>query len=258
MVKDVRANQLEATRRSVIAVGNEYPAGHFHPPHRHNRAQLLYAEFGVMIVETEEGGWVVPPREGVWIPSGVEHSIRMQSRVATRSVYLDRATSKSFPDRCQVIGVSSLLRQLLIAAVDLPIEYDPSSRAGRIMALIVDEVRLAPVLPLSVPFPRRPKLAALCRRFAQAPTIRRSIDDWCADLALSRRSFTREFRRETGLSFSVWRRRVCFQTALPRLVAGESITAVALDLGYSGPAAFTAMFTTLVGNSPKEFLKSAD
>jgi hypothetical protein len=87
-----------------------------------------------MIVETEDGGWVASPREGVWIPRDVEHSIRMQSRVATRSVYFEEQTLSRFPGRCQVIGVSPLLRQLLIAAVDLPVDYDRNSRAGRIRA----------------------------------------------------------------------------------------------------------------------------
>ncbi|MBL4719644.1 MAG: helix-turn-helix transcriptional regulator [Alphaproteobacteria bacterium] len=263
MVKDARANQFESAPQSVIAVGNEYPAGYFHPPHRHQRAQLLYAEYGTMIVETEEGGWVVPPREGVWIPHGIQHSIRMQSNVATRSVYFDRETSERFPRHCQVIGVSPLLRQLLIAAVDLPVEYDRQSRAGRIMTLIVDETRDAPVLPLSTPFPsqdepRQARLAAACRKFLESPSIRNSIDDWCADLAMSRRSFTRLFRRETGLSFSAWRRRACLQAALPRLVGGASITTVALDLGYSSPSAFTAMFTRHMGRSPQEFVRMSD
>ena len=39
-------------------------------------------------------------------------------------------------------------------AVDLPAEYDLDGRDGRVMALLLDEIRRMPVLPLSTPLPR--------------------------------------------------------------------------------------------------------
>jgi AraC-like DNA-binding protein len=45
--------------------------------------------------------------------------------------------------------------------------------------------------------------------------------------------------------------------AFPRLVAGEPITTVALDLGYDNPAAFTAMFKRVLGASPRRYLGEA-
>jgi hypothetical protein len=51
----------------------------------------------------------------------------MLSQVATRSVYLDKRAARGMPRQCEVVGVSPLLRQLLILAVDLPSEYDPRS-----------------------------------------------------------------------------------------------------------------------------------
>lgn len=257
MVRHARANRYEDVPQLVIAVGNSYPAGHHHPPHRHRRAQLLYAETGTMLVETAQGGWIVPPQEAVWIPAGVEHDIRMQSPVETRSVYFDAATSRGFPRRCDVVGVSPLLRQLLIEAAELPVAYEPDSRAGRLMALIVEEVRAAPPLPLSVPLPGHAGLLAACRRFAAAPSAAETTDDWCAALALSRRSFTRLFRRETGLSFAEWQRRACLQAALPRLLAGAPVTEVALDLGYASPSAFTAMFARHFGCAPRDYVRDS-
>lgn len=94
MVRNTRANQHETAPQPVIAVGNEYPSGHVHPPHRHRRSQFLYAEYGTMIVDTDEGAWLVPPHEGIWIPAGIRYGMRMQSAVATRSVYFDAATAR--------------------------------------------------------------------------------------------------------------------------------------------------------------------
>ena len=74
---------------------------------------------------------------------------------------------------------------------------------------------------------------------------------------MSRRSFTRLFRKETGLSFVAWRQQACLVAALPRLAAGESVTSVAMALGYDNPAAFTTMFKRLLGVPPRSYLAQA-
>jgi AraC-like DNA-binding protein len=256
MARNIRAVRIERVDRPVVAVGNDYPSGHLHAPHSHRRGQFLFAETGSMMVRTAHGAWLVPPHQAIWIPAGVSHSITMLSAVATRSVYLDGRTARGLWDTCQVVGVTALLRELLIQAVDLPVEYEPRSRDGRVMALLVDEIRAAPVLPLSLPLPDGPKLAARCRRFLAAPTAQDTIDDWCRELGQSRRTFTRLFARETGMGFSAWQRRACVLAALPRLLRGERVTTVAFDLDYSSPAAFTTMFTRLTGVSPSSWRRS--
>jgi AraC-like DNA-binding protein len=253
MARHIRASEIEAVPRPVTAVGNDYPAGHVHPVHRHRRSQLLFAEWGTMLVRTSDGAWMVPTHQAIWIPAGIAHSITMLSRVATRSVYLDRDAAAAIAKQCQVVGISPLLRQLLIEAVDLPTAYDPFGRAGKIMSLLIDEIVAAPVLPLSLPVPNDTRLAQRCRRFLERPTVQDTLDLWSEELGLSRRTFTRLFRRETGLTFSSWQRRACMLAALPRLLGGQRVTTIAYDLGYSSPAAFTVMFKQLVGVAPDAY-----
>lgn len=250
MARHIRAAQIEATPRPVVAVGNDYPAGHEHPAHSHRRSQLLFAERGTMLVRTGQGAWMVPPSQAVWIPGGTVHAIAMIGAVSTRSVYVEPEARPGLARDCRVIGVPPLLRHLLIAAVDVPAEYDPDGRDGRVMDLLMDEIARAPVLPFSLPLPRDARLLARCRRFLERPGLQQGIDAWAAALALSRRSFTRQFRQETGLSFAEWQRRACLLAALPRLARGERVTEVALDLGYANPSAFSAMFRRTLGVAP--------
>ena len=44
-------------------------------------------------------------------------------------------------------------------------------------------------------------------------------------------------------------------SAIPRLVEGESVTTVALDLGYRSPSAFIAMFRRNTGNTPTRYIR---
>lgn len=80
-----------------------------------------------------------------------------------RGVYLESETAVGMPTHCQVLGISPLLRELLIETVDLPSEYDANGRAGMIMSLAIEEIRVAPELPLSLPLLTDEKLAARCR-----------------------------------------------------------------------------------------------
>jgi len=246
MVRNARAADYENLPRALLAVGNTYPSGHEHAPHAHRRSQLLHAVTGTMVVSTDQGGWVVPPQQGLWIPAGVTHGFRMIGEVSTRSVYVEPRNDCGLPCHCCVLGVSTLLQQLLIAAIDLPVSYEEGSRGEAIATLILHELRIASRRPLTLPFPRGKSLLAKCIRFLERPSGGNATDAWANELAMSRRSFTRLFRSETGLSLSEWQRRATVLQAINRLATGEAVTTIALDLGYSSPAAFTSMFTRIV------------
>jgi AraC-like DNA-binding protein len=251
-MRHVHPNDFDDVPRPALAIANDYPPAFELARHSHTRGQLVYAAEGVITVDTDQGTWAAPPERAVWIPAGLAHAVTMVGAVKTRSVLIDRlATTRG--GRCEVLAVSELLRSLLVAAADVPPEYDINGRDGLIMALLIAEVDRAPVIPLAVPFPKSTALAARCRTFLAQPNAADTIDGWAGDLHLGRRAFTRAFRRETGMSFDEWRQQACVLTALPRLARGDAVTTVALDLGYDSPAAFTTMFKRWLGVPPSQY-----
>ncbi|AVR69335.1 MULTISPECIES: AraC family transcriptional regulator [Pseudomonas aeruginosa group] len=255
-MRNAPIDQYEATPREVVAMGTDYPDGYLLARHRHRRAQLLYGASGVMQVRTVDGSWVVPPQRAVWIPPQVEHEVRMLG-VSTRSVYIEPGVLAAMPARCQVLAVSPLLRQLLMAAVDMPAEYDLEGRDGALASLLLHELAAAEPLPLHVPLPTEARWLALCEAFLDRPDIRMAAMDWAARLHISLRGFNRLFRRHTGLSFGAWKQRACVVQALARLAGGETVTAIALDCGYESPAAFSTMFRRVLGQPPSAFQAGA-
>lgn len=239
--------------RPVLAFGTDYPDGTLLPWHHHARAQLLYAAVGTMRVDTESGTWIVPPQQAVWIPVEQSHQVLMQ-RASTRSLYIDPSVAPRPGQRCDVLQVTPLLRQLLIEAVQAPAGYKAGQRDGVLFDLLLHEISRAAVLPVHVPLPASPGLLDLCRRFLHAPDIRMTIDDWARCLSMSRRSLNRLFRRETGTTFLDWRQRASVLAALSRLADGTHVTVVALDQGYESPAAFTTMFKRILGKPPSAFM----
>lgn len=226
--------------------------------HSHSRAQLLYARTGVVMVTAGQARWMVPPEHALWIPPHVEHSVDMLVSVNMLSLYLTADALPGLPGRVRAVGVTDLARELIIAVV-APGPHDTvPGRAERIMPLLLDVLATLPERALGLPLPADPRLAKLCRGFVAAPTPDLVIDAWAREMSMSRRAFTRAFRRETGLSLSLWRQQACLFAALPRLAAGEPVTSVALDLGYDSIAAFTTMFKRMLGAPPRAYLKARD
>ncbi|MFT4055257.1 MAG: helix-turn-helix transcriptional regulator [Novosphingobium sp.] len=250
-------NSVEHVDRPIIGVGNEYPPAFELDWHEHRRGQLLYAARGVVVVSTPHGAWVAPPERAVWTPGGCPHAVRMVGAVSTRSVLIEADAAGALGTSNKVIQVSPLLRSLLEAACEIPPEYDREGRDGKLMALLLAELEVAPTVPLAVPFPHTPAIAERCRDFLEKPSPHDSIDRWASELGMGRRAFTRAFRRETGLSFGEWRQQACILVALPRLAEGESVTRIAFDLGYDSAAAFTTMFKRRLGVSPSRYRSDA-
>lgn len=253
-MRDIRIEDAERVQRPVIAFGQSYADGHVIPPHHHLRGQLISSATGVIVLTTAMGTWVMPPQRGLWIPAGTEHQVRAVGALNTQSLFFEPNAIPQMPTSCRVVGISAFMRSLLTEALDLPLEYELGGRAGALMELIRHEMQQLPILSLSLPYPMHEPLAARCRQFAQHPRVHETIDEWANALGMSRRAFTRLFKQETGLSFVAWRQQACLMFAMPRLVAGDPVTAVALDLGYENPASFTMMFKRTFGSPPLAYL----
>ncbi|MFO1357641.1 AraC family transcriptional regulator [Plasticicumulans sp.] len=248
---------LERLPRAVYARAESLPAGSWVRPHRHDWVQLSWALSGVLEVRTDTGCWLAPPQRAVWIPPGTLHEVNASARAEMRSLYLDASRTAWAPLRCRVLAVSPLVRELILALSARPLEYDPDGPAGRLAEVLLDAIAELPELDFGLPLPADARLRRLCEALQAEPADARTLPEWAARCGLSERTLTRRFRRETGLSFADWRRRLRLLLALGALEAGRSVTAVALDSGYDSLSAFIAAFRNEFGTTPKALFAPA-
>ncbi|WP_114241260.1 helix-turn-helix domain-containing protein [Dyella sp. C9] len=247
-------DDCEACDRPVAALATDYVHGDEVPTHSHHRAQLIHGVTGAMTVTSDGGRWVVPTGKAVWMPAGMSHRIRMAGDVRMRTVYVRTDARPGLPQRCEVIDVSPLLREAIMAAMAIPLDYRQSGRDHRVMQLILDELEQAPRLSMHVPFPQDARLMKVCRQLMADPARAPTLDELAGRIHVSGRTLSRLFERELGMSVSAWRRRMCLVLSLPQLASGASLADVALAFGYDSPSAFTAMFKRELGMAPTMYL----
>ena len=227
--------------RPVIAMAKEFAAETRTGRHAHERAQLISAIEGLMVATTDAGTWVVPPSYALWVPPGVHHDVAMHGSVSMRTVYVRVAEAASLPANLRVIAVSPLLQTCLVALSSERPAYDEHGRGAHLAALILDEVVRAPTTPFALPLPTDRRLQRLSRMLIENPAVSLDIDDWANEAGVSRRTLTRLFRAQTGLSFGTWRRRLRLLQAATRFADGEPLPRLAASVGYGSLPAFRAM-----------------
>ncbi|KEH08070.1 AraC family transcriptional regulator [Delftia tsuruhatensis] len=251
----------------VTGVAGDYPAGMEVQEHSHECCQLLYAVQGVLEVRARSGRWVVPPTRGVWLCSGVPHSLRMRGAVQVRSLFVDAQAAQGLPVADCVIEVSPLLRELISEVARWPAapqRGQDETRNRLVVELLLQELRQPPVVPFHLPWPQDARMAAVCRALAEggqavgqggerAENLAATAADWAARLAMGEKTFHRHFLQATGLSFGRWRQRARLLSSMQALLAGRPIVQVALEAGYESHSAYSLAFRRQFGMPPSAF-----
>jgi len=241
---------------AVSCRATDYPAGWLVDAHSHAKHQLIHAVHGVMVVRADAGQWVVPPTRGIWMPAGAAHAIRCIGVVHMRSIYVRPGAVPQLPAASCAVAVSPLLRELIQAAAEVRQPYAPNSRDGRVMRLLLDELRTLPVLPLHLPLPSDARLLQICSHLQQQLDDTSTLADWAARLGVDAKTIQRRFGAETGMTFGQWRQQARLLRALELLAGGaEKVVDVALQLGYDSPSAFATMFKRQFGLTPSQFFR---
>jgi len=242
-------------RQPILAHALEIQGAHRVARHQHPRAQLVYAIRGVVRVLSLNGTWIVPPSQAVWVPSDVPHEIIAADSVSIRTLLVDPSATAGLPQACCVLNVLPLLRELILKAVDIGADYSPASSGFRLMQVILDLLQGLQPAPLYLPMGRDKRLRQIMDRLYADPAEARGLEDWARICGASARTLARLFIRETGMNFGEWRKQLRLLEAIDRLGQGQSVTRVALELGYQSPSAFIAMFRCSLGAPPGTYFR---
>lgn len=136
---------VDGILRPVLAVGAAHVSSEWEQaPHRHRKAQLLYAVRGVIHCEVDSGAWIVPPQCAVWIPGGLLHAARGAGEAQCYCLFVEMEQAPQLPAECCTVAVSPLLRELIFKAAGFPVPSALDAAQERLVATLLDELAAAP------------------------------------------------------------------------------------------------------------------
>jgi AraC-like DNA-binding protein len=222
--------------------------------HQHRGGQFIIVESGISHLRTEFGSWIIPARRVGWVPPGVRHTSRAGGRGRGWVLLAPPGPSKGWPREVCVLQISALMQ----ATLECLREQAPHdlARSRLLWRVVAAEMRNATPEPFEVPMPSTTKIMQAVQSLLKNPTLSKDLNELSRTAGMSRRSFTRHFRRETGLTFTHWKRAVIAHYAMERIACGDKVSSVAFEVGYDSVSAFIAMFRRKYGAAPRAFLIS--
>lgn len=226
--------------------------------HTHDFGQFFSAIRGSMYVGTRNRVLLLSPAMAVWIPPDVEHWLRYVSSNEILYVDVSPAESGKLGAAPRIVQMTPLLHALMRATPDNNLSGLAKPHEAALHELLFHEILAARDVPLSIAMPQDKRISGLAHAAIDDPGSIVSIDEWLSGASASRKTIERLFIAETGMPPSRWLRHARILQAVSELAAGKKISSVAFDLGYESPSAFTYMFRSALGLSPRGFLRSGN
>jgi len=223
--------------------------------HAHADGQLFALRAGLQVIETPWGRWVQPPGWIGWIAPRCAHAAQSYGATVGWSLHIDPTTALALPDGVHVFAATPLVQALVDRLISMgAVEAALALRQARLVSVLIDELSAGTRPSLNLPMPQDKRLIAMAMALADDPALPAGLDEWADRIGMARRTLTRRFVAETGLSFAKWRQQARLLKAVALLSLNEPVTAVALTVGYSSVSAFIEVFGKHFGRTPARFL----
>jgi len=233
------------------------------PTHKHEKAQMLYSEGGIVHVTTESKTYFLPARHFIWIPGGVKHSIHPNSEgVMMRNLYFAVDLSEDpFYEKEGIYPINDLLLQMMLFTNRWNGNLKKGTRnfsiANAIKA-ILPEICLTN-LPLSLPLPKDIRLNKIISFLDKNLGETILFSDLANRFGFSERSLYRLFQKDLGMSFIQYFTIRRILKAIELLLEKKlSVSEVAQAVGYSSIPTFSNTFFKILGQRPSDYLKGIE
>jgi AraC-like DNA-binding protein len=230
-----------------------YDTAEISPQHSHEMGEFVYVWRGSGLLQIENRTVLLPPRHGFWIPTNCRHSFSALRASVMSCLYFENSLDISLPNCATLLEVDPLCVGLLSAFRELEQGEGEGPEKDRLFSVLRDRVARLPRCREIIANMIDPRLSPIVAAVFDEPTRNHTLGSWARTVGATERTLVRLFRQTFGMTFLEWRQRILMDEALRRLQSGESVTVVALDLGYSTPSAFSHAFHEATGVPPSRF-----
>jgi AraC-like DNA-binding protein len=215
--------------------------------------QLLWASQGAITATINDALWIVPTGRALWLPPTTPNDVTLIGRGVLRTVYFDRARSRTLAREPRLVAFPPLLRECIRRAIERDTLNATIPVEAHVLAVLVDELAAAcaaPTLPVDLPLPRDPRAERAASRILMAPGAPLAALHLERHSGAARRTLERLFRADTGLSLGAWHQRASIIHSISRLAQGDNVAQAGIAAGYSSTSAFIHAFKSVTGTTP--------
>jgi AraC-like DNA-binding protein/mannose-6-phosphate isomerase-like protein (cupin superfamily) len=223
------------------------------PEHSHQMGQLLFVRDGLAVFTAEKSVYTLVHGLCAWTPPGVVHSMQALGAVGGCAFYVPQQMCLEFPRQTKTINVTPLLGQVVSRLTSENVICSPVSVQKRLLSVLGDELHRPQPEFIQLPAPKDRRLQTLVGLQTSIPELDHDLDSWARKIGMSKRSITRQFRKELGMTFGQWRQRMRILRAGEMIMTGSSVTDAAVAVGYDSVSAFSKTFRLIYGQLPSQF-----
>ena len=238
-----------------------FNSGVFETPwHKHEQHQLIYAQSGVIHIQTELKQFLLPAHHGLWIPAGIGH--RLHSSTTTLkvwSMYFEPETSDPRDlAGIRVFPMPPLAHEMMMFSHRWLGESGTNalkeSYFQTIRLLVFDWCKAS--LYLELPLPKDPLITDVTGFVLDHLDQPLRLNDVADRFGVSGRTLIRHFQADLGMTFGRYVQVARMAKAAELLThPAAMVTEVALAVGYRSPSSFSQAFQLLLGQTPSEYLQ---
>jgi len=219
--------------------------------HQHPHGEFFLLRSGHLKSYTNEGRWLIPAGHLCWVPPYAMHGGKTDDSLGIR-LHLAAKFCQTLPKEPCVVSGTPLIHAIVERFSETGgFHAKFSDTQCRLLGVLGDEVVRAKSAPIVLPMPHDINLRKITEKWLAQPDDRTGLDELAEEVGMSRRSFTRNFKLNTGLSVGEWRQIARLMQGIEMLSNGKSVTETAFALGFDSISSFVALCHRHTGMSPK-------
>ncbi|HEY4539806.1 MAG TPA: AraC family transcriptional regulator [Faecalibacter sp.] len=228
--------------------------------HQHNKAQLLYAEGGIVHIFTNEKHWYLPARCFMIIPANVQHSLlSFSTNIQLYNFYFDvKEEDDDFYRKKNIYFANDLLREMIIFTKQWNGKLEPNTTAYdflKAVKSILPEINKKEIpFPIQHPFPRDEKLIEIALFLTRNIEKNYTLEEIAHEFGMSSRTLSRKFKNDLGMNYIRFLRSLRITKSLELIAENKyNMYEIAMLVGYNSLSTFSNIFFKVLNMRPTEY-----
>lgn len=254
---------VESEKEKIFVIHERFER--LYNTHCHSKGQLSYVEDGIAYLTIKNQQFIVPAKYFIWIPSEIPHKLKVShSATQLHSFYFPKSLGikNDFYDEFGIYPAGDLIVSIIKFSERWNEEFiDDHTEFYELMKsfyLLISEKK-DNNLSLMLPFSEKKHVIKITNYILENYHQNLSLEFMTLKFNMSKRTFTRWFKKELGVSFIQYLKSVRILKSIELLLKTNlSIAEIANNVGYDSLSSFSNLFFQFTGKRPMEMRKYFD